>query len=113
MNKDFEQFVLERERAKSNRERWVAFEHKLRYLLCELKDKTDREDSFLLDNVKQAVLVFVMKDKFEETNEIFLNNMKNDFYNSIQKLEEKHTDIQSRTFMVKLFMEDFYFEKQS
>ncbi len=111
MDKDFEKFVLERERAKSNRERWVAFEHTLRYLLCELKDKTDREDSFLLDDVKQAVIVYVMKDKFAETNEIFLNNMKNDFYNAIQKLEEKHTDIQSRTFTIKLFMEDFYFGK--
>ncbi len=111
MDKDFEKFVLERERAKSDRERWVNFEHELRYLLCELKDKTDREDSFLLDNVKQAVLVFVMKDKFEENNEIFLNNMKHDFYDAIQKLEERHTDIQPRTFYIKLFMEDFYFYK--
>lgn len=110
-DKDFEEFALEYERKKSDRERWVGFEHTLRYLLCELKDKTDREDSFLLDEVKQAVIVYVMKDKFDETNEIFLNNMKNDFYNAIQKLEEKHTDIQSRTFTIKLFMEDFYFNK--
>ena len=76
-----------------------------------MKDKTDREDDFLLDNVKQTIIVYVMKDKFEENNEIFLNNMKNDFYNAIQKLEEKHTDIQSRTFIIKLFMEEFYFNK--
>lgn len=112
-DKDFEEFVLQYERKKSDHERWVNFEHTLRYLLCELKDKTDREDSFLLDEVKQAVIVYVMKDKFEETNEIFLNNMKNDFYNAIQKLEEKHSDIQSRTLYIKLFMEDFYFGKQS
>lgn len=112
-DKEFEEFALKYERKKSDRERWVDFEHTLRYLLCELKDKTDREDSFLLDNIKQAVIVYVMKDKFTETNEIFLNNMKNDFYNAIQKLEEKHTDIQSRTFYIKLFMEDFYFGKQS
>ncbi len=111
MNKDFEKFALKRERAKSNRERWIAFEHTLRYLLCELEDKTDRTDSFLLDDVKQAIIVYVMKDKFAETNEIFLDNMKNDFYNAIQELEERHTDIQSRTFTIKLFMEDFYFEK--
>lgn len=110
-DKDFEEFALQYERKKSDRERLVNFEHTLRYLLCELKEKTDREDSFLLDEVKQAVIVYVMKDKFEETNEIFLNNMKNDFYNAIQKLEEKHSDIQSRTFYIKLFMEDFYFGK--
>lgn len=108
-DKDFEEFALKCEREKTSRERWVNFEHTLRYLLCELKDHTDREDSFLLDDVKQAVIVFVMKDKFEEINEIFLSNMKNDFYNAIQKLEEKHTDLQSRTFTIKLFMEDFYF----
>lgn len=38
-DKDFEEFALEYERKKSNRERWVGFEHTLRYLLCELKDK--------------------------------------------------------------------------
>lgn len=112
-DKDFEEFALKYERKKSDRERWVGFEHTLRYLLCELKDKTDREDDFLLDDIKQTVIVYVMKDKFEENNEIFLNNMKNDFYNAIQKLEEKHTDIQSRTFTIKLFMEDFYFNKQA
>lgn len=112
-DKDFEEFALKYEREKSDHKRYVGFEHELRYLLCELKDKTDREDSFLLDDIKQAVIVYIMKDKFAENNEIFLNNMKNDFYNAIQKLEEKHTDIQSRTFTIKLFMEDFYFEKQS
>jgi len=112
-DKEFEEFALKYERKKSDRERWVAFEHALRYLLCELKDKTDRKDDFLLDNVKQAVIVYVMKDRFAENNGIFLNNIKNDFYNAIQKLEEKHTDIQSRTWTIKLFMEDFYFEKQS
>ena len=112
-DKEIEEFALKYEEKKSDRERWIDFEHTLRYLLCELKDKTDREDSFLLDDIKQAVIVYVMKDKFTETNEIFLNNMKNDFYNAIQKLEEKHTDIQSRTWKIKLFMEDFYFGKQS
>ena len=110
-DKNFEEFVLKKEREKNDRERWMNFEHKLRYLLCELETHTDREDSFLLDAIKQAIIVFVMKDKFGETNGIFLNNMKNDFYDSIQKLEEKHTDIQSRTFYIKLFMKDFYFNK--
>lgn len=113
MSKEFEKFVMEREREQSNRKRWIEFEHTLQYLLCELKDKIDKEDNFLLSDIKQAVIVYGMKDKFEETNGVFLNNIKNDFYNAIQKLEEKHTDIQLRTFTIKLFMEDFYFGKQS
>lgn len=110
-DKDFEVIASKYERKKSNHERYVGFECDLRYLLCELKDKTDKEDSFLLDDVKQAIIVYVMKDKFGETDEIFLGDMKKDFYNAIQKLEEKHTDIKSRTFTIKLFMEDFYFNK--
>lgn len=110
-NKEFEDFAINRERNKSDRERWMGFEHALRYLLCELNDKTDREDSFLLDDIKQSIIVFVMKDKFEETNETFLANMKNDFYKAIDALEERHSDIKSRTWIIKMFMEDFYFNK--
>lgn len=110
-NKEFEDFAINRERSKSDREWWKGFEHTLRYLLCELNDKTDREDSFLLDDIKQTIIVFVMKDKFDETNAIFLENMKNDFYRAIDKLEERHSDIKSRTKTVKIFMEDFYFNK--
>lgn len=110
-NKEFDNFAINRERSKSDRERWVGFEHTLSYLLCELNDKTDRKDSFLLDDIKQAIIVFVMKDKFGETNEIFLTNMKNDFYNAINELEERHSDIKGRTEIIKMFMEDFYFNK--
>lgn len=111
MNKEFENFVVERERAKSDHDRYLEFEHRLRYLLCELKDKTDREDSFLLDDIKQTVIVFVMKDRFGELNDVFLSNMKNDFYTAIEKLEERHVDIKGKTKIIKLFMEDFYFNK--
>lgn len=108
MDKDYEAFVCKRERAKSDHERWASFEYKLRYLLCDLNDETDREDSFLLDDVKHTVLVFAMKDKFKGMHETFLNLMKNNFYDAIHRLEEKHPDIQSRTCYIKSFMEDFY-----
>ena len=111
MNKEFENFVIERERAKSDHDRYLGFEHHLRYLLCELKDKTERKDDFLLDDIKQAVIVFVMKDKFGETNDIFLSNMKDDFYKAIEELEKRHFDIKGRSQIIKLFMEDFYFDK--
>lgn len=109
INKEFEDFVVKREREKSDHDRYLGFEHSLRFLLCELKDKTDREDSFLLDDIKQTVIVFVMKDKFGELNDVFLSNMKNDFYVAIEKLEERHSDIKGKTKIIKLFMEDFYF----
>lgn len=108
---EFENFAIAHERNKSDRERWMKFEITLRYLLCELNDKTDRKDSFLLDDIKQSIIVFVMKDKFEETNKIFLENMKYDFYTAIDELEIRHPDIKGKTRTIKLFMEDFYFNK--
>ena len=111
MNKEFENYMIEKERAKSDHDRYLRFEYNLRYLFCELQDEIDEEDRFLLDDIKQAIIVFAMKDRFEELNEIFLSNMKNDFYSAIEKLEERHEDIKSRTRLIKLFMEDFYFIK--
>lgn len=93
---------------KIDNKRYVEFEHTLRYLLCELNNKTERKDDFLLDDIKQAIIVFSMKDKFEETNEIFLENMKTNFYNAIAELENRHTDIKHRTKIIKQFMEDYY-----
>ena len=109
INEEFKDFVIKREREKSDHNRYLGFEHSLRYLLYELKDKTDREDYLLLDDIKQTVIVFVMKDKFGESNGVFLSNMKNDFYKAIEKLEERHSDIKGKTKIIKLFMEDFYF----
>lgn len=112
MNKnemELNKFAIEREREKSKHERYLKFENYLRYLLCELKDEATREDDFALDEIKQCVIVYVMKDYFEETNNIFLQNMKNDFYHGIKELESRHSDIKSRTLYIKLFMEDFYF----
>ena len=53
-----------------DKKRYMEFEHALRYLLYELNNKTERKDDFMLDDIKQTIIVFSMKDKFEETNEI-------------------------------------------
>lgn len=110
-NKNSINCIINRKREQSDHEQWVDFEHTLRYILFDLHNNTDRDDSFLLDDIKQAIIVFAMKDKFEETNENLLENMKNDFYESITKLEERHPDIKCRTTTIRMFMEKFYFNK--
>lgn len=97
-----------KERKIDNR-RYIEFEHTLRYLLCERNNETEREDDFLLDNIKQTIIIFSMKDKFEETNEVFLKNMKAEFYDDIEELEKRHLDIKYETRIIKQFMEDYYF----
>lgn len=92
-----------------NKERYMKFEHALRYLLMDLDGGISKEDLFLLEDIKQCIIVFSMKDRFAETNKIFLYNMKNDFYNGIKRLEENHADIKNSTTIIVSFMEDFYF----
>lgn len=112
MERELNDFVIERERKKSEHDRYLNFEHTLRYMLCELKDEVTIKDRLAVDEIKQAVIVYVMKDKFNESNETFLSNMKTDFYNALNELEERHNDIKCQTLVIKLFMEDFYFNKQ-
>jgi len=92
-----------------NNKRYLEFEHRLRYLFYDLKDETEREDDFLLDDIKHTIIVFAMKDRFNETNDIFLENMKTNFYDAIEKLETRHPDIKHDTLFIKQFMEEFYF----
>lgn len=105
--KEFQEFCIMTERNRTDHERWIRFEHDLRFLLCELSNVTDREDDLLVDKVKQAIIVFALKDTFGEKNDVFLENVKDGFYRAMYRLKEKHPDIQM--FYIKLFMEDFYF----
>ena len=92
--------------------RYIEFEHSLRYLLMDINGGIDKQDLTLLEEIKQSIIVFTMKDKFNESNTIFLNNMKNDFYRNIALLEEKHSDIKRQVRIIKSFMEDFYFNTE-
>lgn len=97
-------------RIKKKRERYVEFIHSLQYLLNDLENPVTLEDMMLMDDIKQAVIVFITKNKYKETNKVFLKNMKYEFYDAIKKLSERHSDINSLPII--LFMEDYYFNKK-
>ena len=103
--------IVAEESAKSKEERFRYFEHTLECLFFGLDTPTDREDDFLVSDIKQSIIVFAMADECGEKSEIFLENKRNDFYNALKKLEERHPDISSKMLFIKLFMEDFYFKK--
>ena len=44
---------------------WLEFEHSLDYILCELKQPADEDDVFLLNDIKQAIIVFAIGKIFE------------------------------------------------
>lgn len=72
---------------------WALFEHHLRLLpLYDNRKDFDEEDYRLYDDLKQAIIVYIMKDKFHETQCCFLGNFRIDFYNSIEKITKKHAD---------------------
>lgn len=97
-------------RGKKKRERYVEFIHSLQYLLNDLKDTITLEDVLLMDDIKQSVIVFITKNKYNENNKVFLKNMKYEFYDALTKLSERHSDID--ILPIKLFMEDYYFNKK-
>lgn len=95
-----------------NEEKYVNFrnfEINLRFLLNELNDDATDEDQYMLDDIKHSIMIFAMKEKFNETDETFLENTKREFYDSIVKLESRHPDLKYRTKLIKLFMEQYYF----
>jgi hypothetical protein len=85
------------------------FEINLRFLLNDLSKEPTIEDYLLLDDIKHTIIIFSMKDRFNDTDTIFLENMKNEFYESINELEIRHDDIKLRTKLIKDFMETLYF----
>ena len=91
-------------------ERYTRFEHELRYLLRELKDPLTIEDMLYYDDIKHCIMVFAIKDQFGEDNNVFLHNIKHDFYSAIEKLEEAHSDINCE--FIKSFVEDYFFNTQ-
>lgn len=102
--------VVTKERERPTNDRYRSFELHLRHLLMELKDEVTVEDMLLYDQIKHCVMVFAMKDQFGETDELFLSNLKQEFYEAIEELEKRHTDV--KAFAITLFMEDYYFNAQ-
>ncbi|MDF2879686.1 MAG: hypothetical protein K0R54_243 [Clostridiaceae bacterium] len=100
-------FIIDDERKKSKNIRYQEFEHNLRNLLSELNDKTDREDDFLLDNIKQAIIVYLIKNESGENSKIFLANMKENYYISTKELVNKHPDLEIEILKMNLFVEDY------
>ena len=90
---------------------WVKFENELRYLFYETEKKPTIDDMWLADDLKQSIIIFLSKSQFGESDIVFLENAKFDFYNAINELKKRHKDI--KTSNIKKFAENFLFTKQS
>lgn len=86
-----------------------SFERSLRFLFLESNDEITIDDRDLMDDLKHSIIVFAMKDMFGETNNIFLENTKRDFYNSIECLRHNHPNINWQLRLITQFMEKNYF----
>lgn len=101
--------TLEREKNKTKKERCESFEHILSYFFTFSSDVFDDDDYSFLDQIKQSIIIYLSKKDFDCFNSIFLENTKKEFYESINKLAEKHNSLNIYLLKVKIFMEDFYF----
>lgn len=84
---------------------YVEFEHTLRFLEVHVCD------ALFLDDIKQTVIVFSLKDRFGEDNEIFLNNLKNQFYDAIEHLKYNYPSDSYKYDIIKDFVEKYLFIK--
>ena len=96
------------ERKKDKHQRFEEFEHILRYVLIERNEDIDKFDWFMLDQLKHAIIVFLLKNEFNEHNETFLANTQSEFYSALDRIKEKIPSWESEK--VKLFVEDFIFK---
>ena len=91
-------------------ERFVEFEHTLRYLFIERENKVTIDDYFSLESLYNSIMIFAMKERFSENNSIFLQNTEAFFYDSLKDLTRNHPDAEGKINIIKKFMEDFYIE---
>ena len=70
------------------------FEYQIQNLLAEVTPEIDIIDVFKYARMIHSLFVFSIKDKFNETNETFLENIKTDFYEFIDEYANKfHRDV--------------------
>lgn len=104
---DMEKFIIEIEDKKTRLDRWYKIDHDLRYLFTELDNKFSELDWLHLSQIKDMFIVYSTGKEFGEYNEVFLNNIKNSFYKSCEKLIESHNDLENSLFNIILFAEDY------
>lgn len=80
-------------------EHFERFEKEIRTMMLGSNLNADNLDFLEYAYMINSLFVFVVKDKFEENNQIFLDNTKNDFYNFLEYYSKK-------------FNKDIYFLKK-
>ena len=83
---------------------FAEFELKLRTF----SENAKSEDRYLLDEMKQAIIVFAMAEKFGEDNEIFLKNNEYEFETACRRLSEKYTDFSDDINYISRFVKEYY-----
>ena len=89
-------------------ERFVRFEHQIRNFILEVTPAASIVDVFHYAQLIHSMFVFAIKDKFNETNQIFLDNTKSDFYDFIDELGNKFN---KDVYFIKKFADYYIFNK--
>ena len=95
------------ERTHDIHSRFAHMELLLRNLVYKASEHTHTEYQ-LIDKIKHSIVIFSMKDKVCETNDIFIENTKEEFYSTIDELIKINRSVEWDLFYIKLFVEDFY-----
>lgn len=104
-NKEINEFAKQRYEQLTPHQKFSAFEHDLNFLLYDLKDEVTMQDYIYLNEIKQAIIIFILKNEYKESNETFVNNTKHQYIQYFKGLKDRHPDI--KTYNIDMFMQKY------
>lgn len=101
MNREYIEEYKKFIQKKSDKERYLQFEHELKFLIDSINDDN------LFIRLQHIIIVYGMN---KEDNKIYLDNLKKESYNIMNTLKEKHGCV-TNILIIQWYMEDYYFNK--
>ena len=93
--------------AKTERQRYLKFQNTLDNFFDKIAG-VNEEDYFKIGEVQSGIIFFMCKHKSHDNRTSFLAKWKNQIYENLNKLVEKHKDLDHNAKIITEFMEDFY-----
>ena len=102
---------IEIEDKRTKRERWINFEHQLRFLMNEINDTTNK-DWYRLSSIYNNIMSLTFGIECGENNNIFIENCVNSLYTSLEYFNYNHKELRNELFIIQLFIEDYIIKER-
>ena len=101
---------IEIEDKKSKHDRWINFEHHMRFLLTEINNISNKDYIKML-GLYNNIMSLTFGIECNENNNTFLENCINFLYKDLDYFVNTHKKLKGRLFIIQLFIEDYILSK--